>query len=99
MAIRTILRLPAVKAATGFDSTSLHPIGVSPDGQLVFGERRLLACRDLLGWTEIPARVVNLRSIVEGECHENGVRKDFTPSESNGRSMPSSSDGRERGQT
>jgi hypothetical protein len=24
---------------------------------------------------------VNLRSIVEGECHENEIRKDFTPSE------------------
>jgi ParB family chromosome partitioning protein len=32
----------------------LQPIGVSADGELVFGERRLRACRDLLGWTEIP---------------------------------------------
>ena len=59
----------------------LHPIGVSPRGELVFGERRLRACRDLLGWTEIPARIVHIGSIVEGEIHENQIRKDFTPSE------------------
>jgi N6-adenosine-specific RNA methylase IME4 len=59
----------------------LQPIGVSPAGDLVFGERRLRACREVLGWTEIPARIVNVRSIVEGECHENEIRKDFTPSE------------------
>jgi N6-adenosine-specific RNA methylase IME4 len=59
----------------------LQPIGMSPDGELVFGERRLRACRDLLGWTEIPARIVNVRSIVQGEIHENEIRKDFTPSE------------------
>ena len=59
----------------------LHPIGVLASGELVFGERRLRACRDLLGWTEIPARIVNLRSIAAGELHENQIRKDFTPSE------------------
>ena len=59
----------------------LHPIGALASGELVFGERRLRACRDLLGWTEIPARIVNISSIVEGEIHENQIRKDFTPSE------------------
>jgi hypothetical protein len=59
----------------------LQPIGISEDRELVFGERRLLACRDILGWSEIPARTVDVRSIVEGEFHENEVRKDFTPSE------------------
>jgi N6-adenosine-specific RNA methylase IME4 len=59
----------------------LQPIGVSPDRELVFGERRLRACRDLLGWTEIPAREVDVRSIVEGEANENMVRLDFSPSE------------------
>jgi hypothetical protein len=34
-----------------------------------------------LGWTEISARVVNIRSIVQGEIHENEIRKHFTPSE------------------
>jgi N6-adenosine-specific RNA methylase IME4 len=59
----------------------LQPIGVSASGQLVFGERRLRACRDILGWTEIPVRTVEIRSIVQGEIHENEVRANYTPSE------------------
>jgi ParB-like chromosome segregation protein Spo0J len=59
----------------------LQPIGVTPDHVLVFGERRLRACRDVLGWRTIPARVVNLRSILAGEVAENSVRKDWTISE------------------
>lgn len=41
----------------------------------------LRACRDILGMTEIEARVVKVSSIVAGEWHENEIRKDFTPSE------------------
>jgi protein gp37/ParB-like chromosome segregation protein Spo0J len=59
----------------------LQPIGVTKDRTLVFGERRLRACRDILHWDEIPARIVDVASIVEGEFTENQVRKDFTPSE------------------
>ena len=59
----------------------LQPIGVSAAGQLVFGERRLRACRDILGWTDIPVRTVQIRSIVQGEIHENEVRANYTPSE------------------
>lgn len=59
----------------------LQPIGVTAENVLVFGERRLRACRDILGWATIPARVVNLHSIVDGEVAENECRKDFTPSE------------------
>lgn len=59
----------------------LQPIGITDANELVFGERRLRACRDSLGWETIPARVVNVSSIVTGEYHENEVRKDFTPSE------------------
>lgn len=59
----------------------LQPIGITESNELVFGERRLRACRDILGWTEIPARVVNVTSILDGEHDENEVRKDFTPSE------------------
>lgn len=59
----------------------LQPIGITEGNELVFGERRLRACRDILGWTEIPARVVNVTSILDGEHDENEVRKDFTPSE------------------
>lgn len=59
----------------------LQPIGIFPDGELVFGQRRLFACRDHLGWTEIDARIVNVSSIAAGEMHENEMRKAFTPSE------------------
>lgn len=59
----------------------LQPVGITERNELVFGERRLRACRDILGWTEIPARVVNVTSIIEAERDENEVRKDFTPSE------------------
>jgi hypothetical protein len=59
----------------------MQPIGITKDNELVFGERRLAACRDILGLTEIEARVVDLASIVDGEFAENEIRKDFTLSE------------------
>lgn len=59
----------------------LQPIGVSPDNRLIFGERRLRACRDILGLTEVEVRVIDMPSIVVGENAENEVRKDFTASE------------------
>lgn len=59
----------------------LQPIGVTEDGMLVFGERRLRACRDVLGLAEVEVRIVNVTSIIEGEHDENEVRKDFTVSE------------------
>jgi hypothetical protein len=59
----------------------LQPIGVTDRLELVFGERRLLAYRDILKRKTIPARVVNVSSILAGEYHENEVRKNFTPSE------------------
>jgi ParB family chromosome partitioning protein len=59
----------------------LQPIGVTDRLELVFGERRLLAVRDVLKRKTILARVVNVSSILAGEYHENQVRKDFTPSE------------------
>src|SRR5262249_25077697 len=58
----------------------LHPIVMSPDHQLIAGQRRLEAVKEL-GWTEIPVRVVDLANIVQGEHDENACRKDFTPSE------------------
>jgi hypothetical protein len=58
----------------------LHPVGVTPDGRLIAGERRLRAARSL-GWTRIPARVVDLAEIARGELAENAIRKDFLPSE------------------
>lgn len=59
----------------------LQPIGLTPEMTLVFGERRLRACRDVLGWTSIPARTVNVQSIAHGEFAENEMRKQYTPSE------------------
>lgn len=58
----------------------LHPIVIRGDGLLIVGRRRLEACK-LLQWKEIPAIVVQLESIVQGEVHENVHRKDFLPTE------------------
>src|SRR4051812_23909488 len=59
----------------------LQPIGVTEDFQLVFGERRLRAMRDILKKRTILAHVVDVTSIIAGEYAENEIRKDFTPSE------------------
>lgn len=59
----------------------LQPIGITSDRRLVFGERRLRAVRDVLKRDVIACRIVDLPRIVDGEYHENEVRKDFTPSE------------------
>lgn len=55
----------------------LQPIGVTEGNVLVFGERRLRACRDILGWTEIPVRVINIASLIEGGHAENQICKDL----------------------
>lgn len=59
----------------------LQPIVVTPSLALIAGERRLRACRDILGWETIPARVVDLDDLLVGERDENEVRKDFAWSE------------------
>lgn len=41
----------------------LQPIVISENYQLIAGERRLQACKSL-GWSEIPATIVNLQDIV-----------------------------------
>jgi hypothetical protein len=58
----------------------LHPVVVTPDNRLIAGRRRLEAAR-LLGWPTIPAHIVDLKNIVEGELAENVHRKEFLPSE------------------
>ncbi len=59
----------------------LQPIGVTNRLELVFGERRIRAVRDILKKKTILARIVDVSSILAGEYHENEIRKDFTPSE------------------
>lgn len=57
----------------------LQPIGVRPDGTLVYGYHRLEACKQL-GWTEIPAVVVDGddRHAELAEISENLIRNELT---------------------
>ena len=59
----------------------LQAIGVTETLELVFGERRLRAHRDILKKKTILARIVDVTSIIAGEFAENEIRKDFTASE------------------
>jgi ParB/RepB/Spo0J family partition protein len=59
----------------------LQPIGVDRYYQLIFGERRLEACKCVLNWKTIPAVVLDIDSLIAGEYAENQFRKDFTPIE------------------
>src|SRR5450759_584909 len=60
----------------------LHPIVVDLAGNLIAGERRLMACQRL-GWKDIPATVVDLDDAeqLRAEQDENITPKRFTPSE------------------
>lgn len=58
----------------------LQPIGITPSRELIFGQRRLEAAKQL-GWEHIAARVIDIGAIILGEHHENEFRLDFTPSE------------------
>jgi len=62
----------------------LQPIGVSLDGRLLFGERRLAACR-LAGLAEVPVRIItdlfSAAALLRVERDENTCRKDMTPEE------------------
>jgi ParB family chromosome partitioning protein len=55
----------------------LHPAVINENNELVCGYRRLVSYEQL-GYEEIPVRKINLQDIVNGEVHENTVRKDFT---------------------
>jgi N6-adenosine-specific RNA methylase IME4 len=70
----------AALAASIAEIGLLHPVVVTPDGALIAGARRIAACVSL-GWTDIPATVVDIPAIVRGEYAENTCRKDFAPSE------------------
>lgn len=61
----------------------INPIVVTPDNQLIAGERRIKACK-LLGWEEIEVRVMNVEDYEDKlrlEISENENRKEFTFSE------------------
>jgi hypothetical protein len=58
----------------------LHPVVLTPDYDLISGHRRILAYRKLKQQS-IPARILDIDSIVKGEYAENELRKDFTLSE------------------
>lgn len=58
----------------------LHPVVINRDMQLIAGHRRLEALRSL-GWTEIPARIIDLDDVLRAEHDENVCRLDFAPSE------------------
>ena len=59
----------------------LHPVVLNSNYRLIAGVRRLEACKRL-GWTEIPAHIVNLEGLeLRGEYDENTVRLNFLPSE------------------
>jgi len=57
----------------------LQPIGITPDGRLCWGERRLLAAKQL-GYTHIKVLVRERDDLVE-QVAENRGRKDYAPSE------------------
>lgn len=57
----------------------LQPIGVDKDNVLVFGERRVEACRRL-GMKTVPARVIDMDAL-EAEHDENECRLNFSTSE------------------
>ena len=59
----------------------LQPIGVDEYYNLIFGARRMIACGDILRWTEIPCHILKIDSILAGEYAENEFRKAFTVSE------------------
>ena len=61
----------------------LSPIGlqrVDDRWHLVYGARRVAACRSL-SWTHVPYVEVQLARMLDGEFAENELRKPFTPSE------------------
>lgn len=61
----------------------LHPVVVDGAGQLVAGQRRLEACRQL-EWEEIPVTRVSMEDLRAAETEENVARENFRLSEAVG---------------
>ena len=75
LSVEKVAELAASIAELGL----LQPIGVRPDGTLVYGYHRLEACKQL-GWSEIPAVIVegsDLRAEL-AEISENLIRSELT---------------------
>jgi N6-adenosine-specific RNA methylase IME4 len=62
----------------------LHPVVITSENFLIAGQRRLEAWKQTEKFRKepIPVTVIDVDSILAGERDENGLRKDFTPSES-----------------
>ena len=58
----------------------LHPIVISENNELIAGQRRLIACKNL-DWKEVPVTICNFSDQKQGEFDENRERMDFTVSE------------------
>jgi len=59
----------------------LQAIGIMPDKTLIFGMRRLQACKTILKWEYIEATILDLDDPLGAQIEENTQRKDFTVSE------------------
>ena len=60
------------QAASIEETGLLQPIGITPDYKLVFGERRLRVMKR----ETIPARIVDVESVLHGQFAENMMRKE-----------------------
>jgi ParB-like chromosome segregation protein Spo0J len=58
----------------------LQPLVIDGEGNLIIGQRRLIAVKEL-GHAEVLVRIVNLENPLLAEQDENTLRKQFTPSE------------------
>lgn len=58
----------------------LSPIGVTKDNELIYGERRLTACKKL-GYDKIDCIVIKASDMFKLECSENIERAEFTMSQ------------------
>lgn len=62
----------------------IHPPAVTPDFELIAGERRLRACRDILGWKQMEVHVMPVQDAEHQlmlEIDENETHKSFSKAE------------------
>lgn len=76
---RSMGDISALAASTEAEGL-LQPVGLTEDHRLIFGERRLRAFKHLKR-IKIPARIISISSILQGEFLENQLRQDFNLSE------------------